>query len=72
MQSTNYEDFPVCINKEQAVASDNGDFEIYLSHRPAPYNWISTAGYNEGILFARWLLSEELPNSPTVEVGKWD
>lgn len=72
MQSTNYVDFPVCINKEQAIVLDDGSVEIYLSHRPAPQNWISTAGYIEGILFVRWLLSESLPDTPIVEVGKWD
>lgn len=72
MQSTNFEDFPVCINKEQAVASEDGSYEIFLSHRPAPRNWISTAGYSEGILFARWLLSEAIPETPTIEVAKWD
>ncbi len=71
MQSTNYVDFPVCINKAQAVAEEDGSFEIFLSHRPAPRNWISTAGYNEGILFARWLLSETLPETPSVEVCTW-
>ncbi len=71
MQSTNYVDFPVCINKAQAVAEEDGSVEIFLSHRPAPRNWISTAGYNEGILFARWLLSETLPDTPSVEVCTW-
>ena len=71
MQSMNYADFPTCINKGTAVASDDGSFEIYLSHRPAPRNWISTAGYSEGILFVRWLLSESSPERPVVEFKKW-
>ncbi|MYD96254.1 MAG: DUF1214 domain-containing protein [Gammaproteobacteria bacterium] len=71
MQSTNYVDFPVCINKATAAREPNGDYVIYLSHRPAPKNWISTAGYEEGILFARWLLAESLPETPRVEVGEW-
>ena len=40
-------------------------------HREAPRNWISTAGYNEGILFARWLLADSLPDTPSVEVCHW-
>ena len=71
MQSTNYEDFAVCINKANAVAEPDGRYEIYLSHRPAPRNWISTAGYNEGVLFARWLLADALPETPETEVGSW-
>jgi hypothetical protein len=31
-------------------------------------NWISTANYKEAIIFCRWLLAEELPEKPTVEV----
>lgn len=71
MQSTNYEDFQVCINKRTAVAEPDGSYVVYLSHREAPKNWISTAGYNEGVLFARWLLAEELPETPEVELGEW-
>ena len=71
MQSTNYRDFPVCINKSTAVREPDGSYAIYLSHRAAPRNWISTAGYREGILFARWLLADALPETPEVEVGRW-
>ena len=31
-------------------------------------NWISTAVYEEAIIFCRWLLAEELPEQPTVEL----
>jgi hypothetical protein len=31
-------------------------------------NWISTAGYDEAILFCRWLLAEEMPEKPEVEM----
>ena len=71
MQSTNYRDFPVCINSGTAVAEADGSFVVHLSHRPAERNWISTAGYREGILFARWLLAEEMPDTPQVEVLDW-
>ena len=71
MQSTNYVDFPVCINSGGAVAEPDGSYEVYLSDRPAPGNWISTAGYREGILFGRWLLAEDLPETPDVELGTW-
>jgi hypothetical protein len=35
-------------------------------------NWISTAAYKEAIIFCRWLLAEEMPEQPTVELGKLD
>ena len=49
----------------------NGSYVVYLSHKEAPVNWISTAGYGEGTLFARWLLAEALPETPEVELGEW-
>ena len=71
MQSTNYAEYPVCINRETAIAEPDGGHVIHVSHRPAPGNWISTAGYREGIVFARWLLAEAMPAAPAVEVGRW-
>ncbi len=72
MQSTNYLDFPVCINSGTAVPEADGSYVIHISHREAPRNWISTAGYNEGILFVRWLLADSLPETPAVELGSWE
>ncbi len=71
MQSTNHADFPVCINKQTAVPEPDGSYVVYLSHKEAPGNWISTASYREGTLFARWLLAEALPETPEVELGEW-
>ena len=71
MQSTDYKNYKVCINKEQAVQNDDGSFTIYLSHKPMEVdNWISTSGYKEAIMFCRWLLAEEMPQQPTVELGR--
>ena len=33
-------------------------------------NWISTSAYKEAIIFCRWLLAEEMPEGPKVEVLK--
>ena len=68
MQSTNYRDYPVCLNNGTSEPESDGSYAIYLSHRPMEKNWISTAGYNEGIVFTRWLLAEEMPNKPQIEV----
>ena len=32
---------------------------------------LRTAGYNEGIVFCRWLLSEAMPETPKAELGAW-
>ncbi len=71
MQSMDFKNYPVCINMGTATAEADGSYTIYLSEREAPQNWISTAGYKEGIVFCRWLLAEETPETPTIELGKW-
>ena len=71
MQSTNYAEFPVCINKNTAIPSEDGTFQVILSHREVSENWISTAAYNEGVIFCRWLLSEGMPERPKIELRTW-
>jgi hypothetical protein len=71
MQSMDYKNYKTVINKGTAKANDDGSFTIYLSHKPmGKENWISTAGYKEAIMFCRWLLAEEMPQQPKVEVGR--
>ena len=71
MQSTNFVDFPVCLNKQTTTPEEDGSFLVTLSSRPADKNWISTSGYSEGIIFCRWLLSEAMPETPTAELCQW-
>lgn len=69
MQSMDYKNYKVCINKGTAKANEDGSYTVYLSHQPMDVdNWISTAAYKEAIIFCRWLLAEELPEQPTVEL----
>jgi hypothetical protein len=71
MQSMDYKNYKVCINKGTAISNEDGSYTIYLSHRPMNVdNWISTSAYKEAIIFCRWLLAEELPEQPTVVVGQ--
>ena len=57
------------INKGTTKANIDGSYTIYLSHQPMDVdNWISTAAYKEAIIFCRWLLAEEMPAQPTVEL----
>lgn len=73
MQSTDYRDYKVCINKEQAIPNEDGSFTVYLSQKQMEEeNWISTAAYREAIIFCRWLLAEEMPTQPTVELCRFD
>lgn len=71
MQSMDYKNYKVGINKGNTVANEDGSYTVYLGHRPMETpNWISTAGYKEAIIFCRWLLAEEMPEQPTVELCK--
>jgi len=71
MQSMDYKHYPVCINKGQAKPNDDGSYTLYLSHRKMDVdNWVSTAGYKEAVMFVRWLLADEMPEQPTVELGR--
>jgi len=73
MQSMDYKNHKVCINKSQAKPNEDGSYTVYLSHRPMDVdNWISTAAYKEAIIFCRWLLAEEMPEQPEVEIGRLD
>lgn len=69
MQSMDYKNYKVGINKGTATANDDGSYTVFLSHKPMDVdNWISTAAYKEAIIFCRWLLAEEMPEQPTVEL----
>jgi hypothetical protein len=69
MQSTDFKNFKVGVNKENATPNEDGSYTVYLSHKEMEVdNWISTAGYKEAIIFCRWLLSESIPDQPTVEL----
>jgi hypothetical protein len=71
MQSMDFKNYPVCINKGQAKPNADGSYTIYLSHRPMDTNWVSTAGYKEAVMFVRWLLADEMPEQPVVELCRF-
>ncbi len=69
MQSMDYKNYKVCINKGNSVPNADGSYTVYLSHKEMDVdNWISTAAYKDAIIFCRWLLAETLPEKPTVEL----
>ena len=71
MQSMDYKNYKVCINNGTARPNEDGSYTVYLSHSPMDFdNWISTSAYKEAIVFCRWLLAEDMPEQPTVEIGK--
>ena len=69
MQSMDFKHYKVSINKEQAKPNSDGSYTVYMSHQPMDVdNWISTAGYKEAVMFFRWLLADDMPEQPTVEL----
>lgn len=72
MQSMDFKNYKVGINSGSATPNKDGSYTVYLSHRNMDVdNWISTAGYKEAIIFCRWLLAEEMPEQPTVELREF-
>jgi hypothetical protein len=58
-------------NSNQVAPNPDGTWTIYVSkHDPGLANWVGTAGHDEGIVFCRWLLAEEMPTKPTCRVVK--
>ena len=71
MQSYDCRYYKVCINQSQVKLDDDGRWTIYLAKEdPGLGNWIGTAGHSDGIVFVRWLLSEEHPERPSSELVK--
>jgi hypothetical protein len=69
MQSMDFKHYNVGVNKGSALANEDGTYTIYVSHKKMDVaNWISTAGYEEAIVFCRWLLAEEMPEQPRCQV----
>jgi hypothetical protein len=69
MQSMDFKHYNVGVNKGSALANEDGTYTIYVSHNKMDVaNWISTAGYEEAIVFCRWLLAEEMPEQPRCQV----
>jgi hypothetical protein len=69
MQSMDFRHHKVGVNKGNSKPNEDGSYTIYVSHRPMEVdNFVSAANYREAIIFVRWLLSEELPEQPTVEL----
>ncbi len=59
LQTFNYEERSVSLNRAQTVLNDDGSFEMILAHRdPGRPNWLDTEGRPYGIMFWRFQLPE--------------
>ena len=59
LQTLNYEERSISLNREQTVLQEDGSFEMILAHRdPGRPNWLDTEGRPYGIVFWRFQLPE--------------
>lgn len=59
LQTFNYEERSISLNREQTVLDEEGNFEMILAHRdPGRPNWLDTEGRPYGIMFWRFQLPE--------------
>lgn len=71
MQSLDYRHYRVSLNHTQVDHAADGSWRIAIAQRdPGVPNWISTAGYHEGLFFCRWLQAQEPPEPPRCSVVK--
>jgi len=58
LQTLNYEERTISLNRAQTVLDEDGSFEMILAHRdPGRPNWLDTEGRPYGIMFWRFQLS---------------
>jgi len=71
LQSFDARYYQVSRNSKQVSLNPDGSWTIYVGmHDPGLGNWVSTAGYDEGLVFCRWLLAETSPARPSSRVAK--
>jgi hypothetical protein len=59
LQTLNYEERNISLNRAQTVVDEKGNFEMILAHRdPGRPNWLDTEGRPYGIMFWRFQLPE--------------
>ena len=59
LQTLNYEERNISLNRAQTVLNEDGSFEMIVAHRdPGRPNWLDTEGRPYGIMFWRFQLPE--------------
>ena len=59
LQTFNYEERGISLNRAQTVQGEDGSFEMIVAHRdPGRPNWLDTEGRPYGIMFWRFQLPE--------------
>ena len=69
MQSLEYRDRTISLNRRQMKLGPDGSFRIVIAHRdPGVPNWLDTDGRPFGTIFWRFLLPQEEPERPRTQV----
>ena len=59
------------VNGEQATYEPDGSWKLVIAARdPGHPNWLSTAGHRKGVIFFRWFLAKETPETPVATVER--
>lgn len=63
MESLDYVNHTIHVNKHTAQYEDDGSVKVYISHRdPGHPNWVETAGHANGTMCWRWIGADEHPD----------
>lgn len=66
MQTFEFRDRRVSLNRKQMVLEPDGSYRIVIAHRdPGVPNWLDTESHTEGTIFWRFLLPESQPAKTT-------
>jgi hypothetical protein len=69
MQTFEYRDRRVSLNRKQIVCQRDGSYRIIVAHQdPGVPNWLDTEGHAEGTVFWRILLPAGQPAKPETKV----
>jgi hypothetical protein len=69
LESLDYRYFNVATNNHRATSSPDGTVRLVVAQEdPGLPNWLETTGHSEGGMFLRWLLAEDDPPVPEMQV----
>jgi hypothetical protein len=73
MQTYDFVNRQVSLNRKQTTLEADGSFRIVLAHEdPGVPNWIDTEGHQVGLIFCRFMLPEGEIETPQCEVVSFD
>ena len=73
MQTFDYANRSVSLNRAQTQADDGGRFTLWRAHRdPGCSNWLDTEGRPFGMVFWRYMLPEGPIEKPEARVVSFD